>query len=73
METGTVSWFMDQKGYGYITPDNGGSAVFVHYTGIKKDSDGLRTLTKGNRVRYEISNDSRGERASGVERIKSGR
>ena len=49
--TGTVKWFNDDKGFGFITPDEGGRDLFVHYTGIT--GDGYRSLTEGAKVTYE--------------------
>jgi cold shock protein len=50
MATGTVKWFSDDKGFGFITPDDGGRDLFVHYSGIS--GDGYRSLAEGARVSY---------------------
>lgn len=64
MQYGTVKWFNDAKGFGFITPEDGGADVFVHYTAI--DMKGFRTLQEGQRVRYEITQGPKGAQASGV-------
>ena len=51
MATGTVKWFSDDKGFGFITPDDGGRDLFVHFTGI--NGDGYRSLAEGSKVSYE--------------------
>jgi CspA family cold shock protein len=50
MASGTVRWFDDEKGYGYVAPDEGGEDLFVHYTAI--EGAGVRTLEQGQRVSY---------------------
>jgi len=67
MSKGTVKWFNGQKGYGFIS-DEGGSDVFVHFTGIK--SDGFRTLNEGDQVEYEITDGQKGPQAIDVTVIK---
>ena len=57
MATGTVKWFNDAKGYGFIAPDEGGKDLFVHHTNIV--SSGFRTLTDGSRVEYEARRPNR--------------
>lgn len=57
-ETGTVKWFNDEKGYGFITPDDGSGDVFVHHTGI--DQTGFRRLDEGQHVHYFITESERG-------------
>ncbi len=64
METGTVKWFSDQKGYGFITPDGGGKDLFVHHSNIM--SDGFRTLREGQRVQYEPGQGRKGPEATKV-------
>ena len=55
MPSGTVKWFNATKGYGFITPDEGGKDIFVHVTAVK--SAGLQTLNDGQRVSFELSNE----------------
>lgn len=62
--TGTVKWFNDSKGYGFIEQD-GGRDLFVHYSSII--SEGFRTLSEGQRVSFEIEEDHRGPRAVNVD------
>jgi CspA family cold shock protein len=64
MNTGTVKWFNEQKGYGFIQPDNGGKDVFVHVTAVEKS--GLRGLAEGQKVSYELQTDQRSGKTSAV-------
>ncbi|AWB23500.1 cold-shock protein [Methylobacterium currus] len=57
MNTGTVKWFNDQKGFGFIQPDNGGKDVFVHISAVERA--GLRGLVEGQKVSYELQADRR--------------
>ena len=66
MPQGTVKWFNEQKGYGFIVPDNGGGDVFVHISAVEKS--GLRTLSEGQKVSYDISRD-RGKDAAANLRV----
>jgi CspA family cold shock protein len=63
MAQGTVKWFSDEKGYGFISPDDGGEDVFVHYTGI---AGGFRTLEEGAKVTYEAVQGKKGKQAVNV-------
>ena len=65
MNTGTVKWFNDQKGYGFIQPDNGGKDVFVHVTAVERS--GLRGLVEGQKISYELQTDQRSGKTSAVE------
>ena len=56
MATGTVKWFNEQKGYGFIQPDNGGKDVFVHISAVERA--GLRGLAEGQKISYEVQADS---------------
>jgi CspA family cold shock protein len=65
MATGTVKWFSDEKGYGFITPDDGGSKdLFVHHTAIQ--SEGFKTLAEGAKVTYEVGDGEKGPTALNV-------
>ncbi len=67
MATGTVKWFSDQKGYGFITPDGGGKDLFVHHTAI--EGEGFRTLKEGQKVQYEVTQGAKGEQATKVTKV----
>lgn len=62
MDTGTVKWFNEQKGYGFIQPDNGQKDIFVHISAVERA--GLRTLKEGQKVQFEVVNDKRTGRSS---------
>ncbi len=66
MASGTVKWFNDKKGFGFITQDNGAD-VFVHQTEIQ--SNGFRTLAEGDKVNFEVIKDQRGYKASKVVKL----
>lgn len=67
MPTGTVKWFSDQKGYGFIVPDGGGKDIFVHHTGI--EGAGFKSLKEGDKVEFEVSQSPKGEQAVKVIKI----
>jgi CspA family cold shock protein len=64
MNKGTVKWFNEQKGFGFITNENGGDDVFVHFTGIA--SNGFKTLGEGQKVTFDIVKGERGMQATNV-------
>jgi CspA family cold shock protein len=61
MATGTVKWFNATKGYGFITPDDGGKDVFVHVTAVEQS--GIGSLAEGQRINYQVIEDRRGLKA----------
>ncbi len=64
MATGTVKWFNDAKGFGFITPDDGGEDVFCHHTAIQVE--GFRTVAEGQKVKFDVSRGPKGLQASNV-------
>ena len=64
MAQGTVKWFSDDKGFGFITPDEGGEDLFVHHTGIA--GSGFKSLEEGAKVSYEASQGRKGMQADNV-------
>ena len=67
MATGTVKWFSDDKGFGFITPDEGNRDLFVHHSGI--NANGYRSLPEGARVSYEEEQGDMGPKAVNVTRL----
>ncbi len=65
MATGTVKWFNEQKGYGFIQPDAGGKDVFVHISAVERS--GLRSLSEGQKISYEVQADRRTGKESAVD------
>jgi cold shock protein len=64
MAKGTVKWFNSEKGYGFITPDDGSKDLFVHYSGIA--AEGYKSLNEGQKVEYEGTQGQKGPQASNV-------
>ncbi|MDQ6817225.1 MAG: cold-shock protein [Actinomycetota bacterium] len=67
MATGTVKWFSDDKGYGFITPDETGKDLFVHHTAVV--GNGYRSLAEGARVSYDPESGAKGPQAVNVQQI----
>ena len=65
MPTGTVKWFNNAKGYGFVTPDDGEQDVFVHFSAI--EMDGYKTLKEGQKVQFEVSEGPKGLHAKSVQ------
>jgi CspA family cold shock protein len=67
MASGTVKWFSDEKGFGFITPDEGGKDLFVHHTGIA--GGGFRSLQEGDKVQFDEEAGDKGPKASNVQPV----
>ena len=64
MATGTVKWFNDTKGYGFISPDDGGDDLFAHFSEIQ--ADGFKTLQDGQKVTFDVTQGKKGLQASNI-------
>ena len=64
MATGTVKWFNDAKGFGFITPDNGGEDLFAHFSAIQ--GKGFRSLAEGQKVEYDETSGPKGKQAGNI-------
>ena len=64
MTTGTVKWFNDAKGFGYITPEDGSKDVFVHFSAIQ--AGGFKTLKENDKVQFDVEQNAKGPRAANV-------
>ncbi|MCS6787317.1 MAG: cold-shock protein [Thiobacillaceae bacterium] len=67
MATGTVKWFNDTKGYGFITPDGGGEDVFAHFSAI--NMKGYKSLKEGQRVSFEVAEGPKGKQAANIQTL----
>ncbi len=65
MASGTVKWFNDAKGFGFITPDDGGEDLFAHFSAIQ--SKGFRSLQEGQKVTFEVTQGPKGKQASNIQ------
>jgi CspA family cold shock protein len=64
---GTVKWFNDTKGYGFVTPEDGSADVFVHHTAIQ--GDGFKSLAEGARVEFDMIQEAKGPKAANVRKL----
>jgi len=67
MPTGTIKWFDDRKGFGFIEPDGGGEDVFVHFSALQ--GEGYKTLEEGQQVQFEIVKGDKGLQAANVSKV----
>ncbi len=65
MATGTVKWFNDAKGFGFITPDDGGKDLFVHFSAIQ--AGGFKSLKEGQKISFEVAQGPKGRQASNIQ------
>jgi len=65
MALGSVKWFNDSKGFGFITPDEGGEPLFAHFSAI--NMPGFKTLKEGQKVSFEVTSGSKGKQASNIQ------
>lgn len=70
MATGTVKWFSDAKGFGFIEPDEGGADIFAHFSAIAME--GFRTLKQGSRVSFEVTEGPKGALAQNIQPVAEG-
>jgi len=67
MATGTVKWFSNSKGYGFISPADGGADVFAHFTAI--EMEGYKTLKQGQEVKFEVTEGPKGPQAQNIQSV----
>jgi CspA family cold shock protein len=67
MQTGIVKWFNDEKGFGFIVPDDGGDDLFAHFSAI--NIDGFKSLKEGQRISFEVAQGPKGRQASNIQPV----
>ena len=67
MAQGTIKWFSDEKGYGFVTPDGGGKDVFVHFSALQ--GEGFKSLAEGQKISFDITQGPKGEQAANVVKL----
>ena len=70
MSTGTVKWFNDAKGFGFITPDGGGKDLFAHFPAIQTQGNGFRTLKENQKVSFDVTSGPKGLQASNIKPLE---
>ena len=70
MATGTVKWFNDAKGFGFITPDGGGKDLFAHFSAIQ--GSGFKTLKENQKVSFDVTTGPKGDQATNIKAISTG-
>ena len=70
MATGTVKWFNNAKGYGFVTPDQGDQDIFIHFSAIRMD--GYKTLKEGQKVQFELEEGPKGLHAANLQAVSDG-
>ncbi len=69
MATGTVKWFNDAKGFGFVTPDDGSDDLFAHFSAINMSGSGFKTLKEGQKVSFEVTQGPKGKQASNIQPV----
>lgn len=67
MAVGTVKWFNDSKGFGFITPDGGGDDLFAHFSAIQ--GQGFKSLQEGQRVEFDVATGPKGQQAANIRKV----
>lgn len=67
MPTGTVKWFNDAKGFGFVAPDDGGDDLFAHFSSINMSGRGFKTLKEGQKISFEVTQGAKGKQASNIQ------